>query len=62
MESEEGMLVIGMGFSFCNMRNEKNYTYLVLEWSDDPEKSIVVLGTPCTFWEYIAIGQILVGC
>ena len=40
----------------------KNSSHLALEWSDGPEKGIVVSGAPCTLREYISLGQNLVGC
>ena len=55
------MLDRGTGFSGCNMRSDKTYAHLVPEWSNDPEKRIVVSVAPCTFWEY-TISKILVCC
>ena len=61
-ESEEGQQVSGLGFLGCDRWSNKISSHLVLEWSDDPEKSIVVSGALCSFWEFIAIGQIPVDC
>ncbi len=46
-----------MGFLGCDTRRDKNYAPLVPKWSDDPEKSIVMSGTPCTFWDYVRLAK-----
>ena len=51
-----------MEFSGCNRWHDKIPSHLVLEWSHSPEKSFVMSGTPCTFWDYITFKQIQVGC
>jgi hypothetical protein len=59
-ESEDGLQESGIGFLGCDMTIF--FSGLVLEWSDGPEKGIVVFGLPCALQKYIALGQNPVGC
>jgi hypothetical protein len=61
-ESEVGLHESGTGFWGCDRWHNKISSQVVLEWSDGPEKSIVMFGAPCAFWEYIMFSRIQVGC